>query len=66
MYIYIYIYVYIYIYIYIYIHTYILLFLSHLNGLFCQSIHFDLLDSYRRSLFAMLNECARRVKDSDI
>ena len=43
----------------------VLLFLSHLNGLFCQSIHFDLLDSYR-SFFTLLNKCVHRVKDSDV
>ena len=41
-------------------------FLNHLKGLFFQSIHFDLPSSYRRSLFAMLNKCAHRVKDSDV
>ena len=32
----------------------------------CQSVKFDLLDSYRGSLFVILNECAQRVKDSNM
>ena len=32
----------------------------------CQSIHFDLMDPYKRFLFAMLNECAHILKDSDV
>ena len=27
---------------------------------------FDLLDSYKRSHFVMLNECAHKVKDRDV
>ena len=44
-------------------------FKSYSNGIFLrqrQSIHFDLLGSYRRSLFVMLNEYAQRVKDRDV
>ena len=29
-------------------------------------IHFELLDSYRRSLLVIVNKCADRVKDSNV
>ena len=44
---------YIYIYIHLYIYTY-------------QSFHFDLVDSCRRCLLVMVNECANVVKDGDV
>ena len=43
--------------IYIYIHLYIYIY---------QLFHFDLVDSCRRCLLVMVNECANVVKDSDV
>ena len=45
-------------------------FKSYLNGVFCDNANQIILTcwihSFRRSLFVMLNECAHRVKGSDV
>ena len=61
----------IYIYTYIYIHIYTSSFICR-NGNFSMMsfatipINFDWLNSYRRRLFVMVNECAPIAKDSNV